>query len=229
MPDWEHPDTVAFFRARDPDVGVMRFIDSGGLRPGAHVLDLGCAAGRNAVFLAERGFPGVAVDASAAMVATTRERLAPFAATAPWRVLQRPMSELDDLEAGSFALLLALGVLQNAPNEAMFTRTLAHLARLATDDAHLFVQNFGPDSRPHGEPLRRVDGTRHVWTGFSADDPDLRYTLPDPAALDGLVAHHGFLSATPTRVVRKSVKGGERSTIIADYRRPKPRRASLRP
>lgn len=219
MPDWEHPDTVAFFRARDPDVGLLQLVESGALRRGARVLDLGCAAGRNAAFLAERGFPGVAVDASAAMAAATRERLAPFAATAPWQVLQRPMHELDDLAAGSFALLLALGVLQNAPSETVFTRILAHLARLAERDARLFVQNFGPDSQPHGEPLRRVDETHHVWTGFSADDPDQRYTLPDPEALDALVARYGFTTARPTRVVWKTVKGGVRNTIIADYRK----------
>lgn len=219
MPDWEHPDTVAFFRARDPDVGLVQLIESGALRRGARVLDLGCAAGRNAAFLAERGFQGVAVDASAAMAAATQERLAAFAANAPWQVLKRPMHELDDLPAGSFALLLALGVLQNAPSDTVFTHILAHLARLAERDAHLFVQNFGPDSRPHGEPLRRVDGTHHVWTGFSAENPDQRYTLPDPEALDALVGRHGFTPARPTRVVWKSLEGGGRSTIIGDYRR----------
>jgi SAM-dependent methyltransferase len=163
VPDWEYPDTVVFFREREPDVGLVGLVESGALPAGARALDLGCAAGRNAVYLAERGVPAVAVDTSAAMVATTSARLASFARSAPWRVLRRSMSSLDDQTTGPFALLLALDVLQNAPNEVVFWRALSHLARLAAPDARLMLQNFGPDSRPRGEPLRRVDATRHVW------------------------------------------------------------------
>ena len=219
MPDWEHPDTVAFFRERDPDVRLTEMIVSGAVRPATPVLDVGCAAGRNAVYLAERGFPGVAVDASAAMAAATRERLAPFAASAPWTVLHRPMTDLDDLADASFGLVLALGVLQNAPDDATFARALDHLVRLARPGARLLIQNFGPDSLPHGEPLRHVPGSRHTWSGFDPDDATHTYSLPDPDALDAMLAERGCPSVAPTRVVWKSMKAGRRTTIIGDYRK----------
>jgi SAM-dependent methyltransferase len=219
VPDWEHPDTVAFFRARDPDVRLTEMIVSGAVRPPAPVLDLGCAAGRNAVFLAERGFPGVAVDASAAMVATTRDRLTPFAASTPWTVLHRSMTELDDLADASFGLVLALGVLQNAPDDATFARALDELVRVARPGARLLIQNFGPDSLPHGVPLRRVRGERHAWSGFDPDDATHAYTLPDMDALDGMLAERGCASVVPTRVAWKTMKAGRRTTIIGDYRK----------
>ena len=219
MPDWEHPDTVAFFRDRDPDVRLTEIVESGAVRPPAPVLDLGCAAGRNAVYLAERGFPGVALDASAAMASATRERLAPFSASAPWTVLHRRMTELDDLADASFGLVLALGVLQNAPDDASFSRALDHLVRLARPGARLLIQNFGPDSLPHGVPLRAVPGSRYVWSGFDPDDDARAYTLPDPDALDAMLTARGCELVAPTRVVWKEMKGGRRTTIIGDYRK----------
>ncbi len=222
VPDWEHPDTVAFFREREADVRLTEIVDSGAVRPPTSVLDVGCAAGRNAVYLAERGFPGVAVDASAAMVAATRERLAAYAADAPWRVLHRGMTELGDLADASFGLVLALGVLQNAPDDATFALALDHLARLACPGARVLIQNFGPDSLPHGEPLRRVPGSAHVWRGFDQVDASRGYTLPDPDALDALVTERGMELVAPTRVVWKEMKGGRRTTIIGDYRKRSP-------
>ena len=217
MPDWEHPDTVAFFRERDPDVRLTELIVSGALRPATPVLDVGCAAGRNVVHLAERGFPGVAVDASAAMVAATRERLAPYGASAPWTVLHRRMTDLDDLADGSFGLVLALGVLHNAPDDATFARALDQLVRLAWPGARVMIQNFGPDSRPHGVPLRRVPGSRHAWHGFEPDDAAHAYTLPDAAELDAMLAERGCAPALPTRVASKPMKAGRRTTIVGEY------------
>ncbi len=219
VPDWEHPDTVAFFRDREADRRLTEIVDSGAVRPPTPALDVGCAAGRNAVYLAEHGFPGVAVDASAAMAAATRERLEPFAASAPWTVLHRPMTELDDLTDASFGLVLALGVLQNAPDDVTFALVLDHLARLARPGARVLIQNFGPDSLPHGEPLQRVPGSAHVWSGFDQADASRAYTLPGPDALDALVTERGMDLVAPTRVVWKEMKGGRRTTIIGDYRK----------
>lgn len=219
MPNWNDPDTVAFFRDRDPDTRLVKLLETRAVPAGTRVLDLGCAAGRNAVHLAAHGYPGVAIDVSAAMVQATRARLEAFAGTAPWHVLRRPMDDLDDLEEGRFGLLLALGVLQNAVSDDELERVLAHLARRAAPGARLLVANFGPDSRPLGTPLRHVPGTRHVWTGFNADDPERRLTLPDAEALDALASAHGFEPATPTSTVQKPTEAGMRTTINADYRR----------
>ena len=219
MPDWNDPDTVAFFRDRDPDARLVQLLETDAVPAGTHVLDLGCAAGRNAVHLAAHAYPGVAIDVSTAMVEATRARLEVFTATAPWRVLRRPMDDVGDLGDGRFGLILALGVLQNAASDDELERVLAQLARVAAPGARFLVANFGPDSRPLGTPLRHVHGTRHVWTGFNADDPARRLTLPDAAGLDALASAHGFEPVTPTSTVQKPTEAGMRTTINADYRR----------
>ncbi|MFD8595494.1 class I SAM-dependent methyltransferase [Kitasatospora sp. NPDC059646] len=65
---------VPFFAAK-PDESLAAQVDAGLIGPG-RALDLGCGPGRNAVFLAERGFEVDAVDLSPAAVAWTRERAA---------------------------------------------------------------------------------------------------------------------------------------------------------
>jgi len=219
MPDWNHPDTVAFFRGREPDVRLSELVAEGLIPLGANVLDLGCAAGRNAVLLAAHGFSGVAIDGSEAMVTATRERLAPFRDSAPWRVLQRQLHDLADLPDASFGLVLALGILQNASSDAMFMTAVDHLTRVCAPQGRLLVQNFGPDSQPHGRPLERVSGSEHVWRGFSSEQSDLAYTLPDAAALDAMFSVRGFAPGRPTRVVWKALPNGRRNTIVAEYLR----------
>src|SRR5215831_233174 len=75
---WESPESVERFAARQPDVRLGELIREYSNPSKVRVLDLGCAAGRNAFLLAERGFDVEAVDGSAAMVAKTRERLTPI-------------------------------------------------------------------------------------------------------------------------------------------------------
>lgn len=88
----------ARFAGRDdqpgaPDEFLVRHVD--GLRPGA-ILDLACGDGRNALFLAERGFEVCGVDVSAVGL----ERLRRFAARRGLRVstLKRDLDDLESLE-----------------------------------------------------------------------------------------------------------------------------------
>jgi SAM-dependent methyltransferase len=63
---------VPFF-ADKPDENLAGWLDLGWIRPG-RALDIGCGPGRNAVFLAGRGFEVDAVDRSPAAVAWGRDR-----------------------------------------------------------------------------------------------------------------------------------------------------------
>lgn len=63
---------VPFFAAK-PDENLAGYLDRGLAAPG-RALDLGCGPGRNAVFLAGRGFDVEAVDLSATAVAWGEER-----------------------------------------------------------------------------------------------------------------------------------------------------------
>lgn len=74
----ERDRSVPFFVDK-PDESLVGYVDRGLVRPG-RALDLGCGPGRNANYLAARGFDVDAVDLSPAAVAWAEER----ARDAPW-------------------------------------------------------------------------------------------------------------------------------------------------
>ncbi|MFD8638454.1 class I SAM-dependent methyltransferase, partial [Streptomyces sp. NPDC059656] len=63
---------VPFFVAK-PDESLVSYLDRGLVSPG-RALDLGCGPGRNALYLASRGFEVDAVDLSPTAVAWAEER-----------------------------------------------------------------------------------------------------------------------------------------------------------
>ncbi|GAA2927954.1 class I SAM-dependent methyltransferase [Kitasatospora cinereorecta] len=63
---------VPFFVAK-PDESLASYVDRGLVRPG-RALDLGCGPGRNALYLASRGFEVDAVDLSPGAIAWAEER-----------------------------------------------------------------------------------------------------------------------------------------------------------
>jgi SAM-dependent methyltransferase len=63
---------VPFFVNR-PDENLAEWLDAGLIRPG-RALELGCGAGRNATYLAGRGYQVDAVDISAEAIAWARQR-----------------------------------------------------------------------------------------------------------------------------------------------------------
>jgi SAM-dependent methyltransferase len=64
---------VPFFVAK-PDENLVAYLDRGLIPEGGRALDLGCGPGRNALFLASRGFTVDAVDLSPAAVEWATER-----------------------------------------------------------------------------------------------------------------------------------------------------------
>lgn len=207
MASWDDPDTVAFFRDRPPDHRLVALVEAGALPCGARVLDLGCAGGRNAAYLTDVDVEVLAVDASAAMVAATRERLA--AALGPVEAARRVrlgrVDALGDLPDAAFDLVLALGVLQHAGGEAAFDAALATVARALRPGGAVLVAHFAPSSRPGGRQLTRVVGTTHTFVGWGGGDDAAPMVLHEPDALDAAFARHGLLPAEPTvRVERRT-------------------------
>lgn len=214
-PFWDRPEIVERFTHRDPDHrlrGLMEQVD----QPSAfRVLDLGCAAGRNTVYLAEKGVDVQALDPSEAMLERTRERLGAVLGPeeARSRVRRGVMTDLGAYEDDSFDLVVALGVLHTARSEEEWDGGLREIARVLRPGGRVLVSDFSPDSRPEGEPLPLVDGSPHArrWR----DDRPM--VLMDAREHDASFERHGFAPASQTETVRVPLEEGFRITVNAMY------------
>lgn len=214
---WERPEVVQRFSSREPDQRLTAWLAQ--RQPTRlRALDVGCAAGRNTVHLAEAGADVWALDGSAAMVEAARAALARRLGydEAARRVLRGSMDDLGAFDDGSFHLVVALGTLQNARSGAEWERALAEVARVLAPGGTCLVATFAPDSRPHGETLEPVPGEPHVFRGFGG--PHDRITLLSAAELDRAFARLGLEPAEPTRTVHVPTRRGHRTTVNALYR-----------
>jgi SAM-dependent methyltransferase len=218
---WDRPEMAARMGDRPADGRMVALLEQHA--EVRRVLDVGCAGGRNADWLAERGYDLWAFDAAATMVDATRDRVAVHLgrSEAQRRVRQ---AEVEDDAAwapdgrSAFDLILVLGVLQDLPDEDGFRAALRHLAGALAPGGRVLVANFGPDSRPEGTPLAPVPGAAHAYLGFAKGGR--RMTLPDPATLDRWFADVGLRPEVATTVAERPTEAGTRTTINARYRAP---------
>jgi len=217
VPFWETREAVERFAARDPDVRLCSLLDEYPEPGRVRVLDLGCAAGRNTVVLAERGFDVVAVDSSQAMSERTRQRVAGIlgGSEAERRVLVGSMSELGFLAAGAVDLVVALGVLHLAGSRIEWQQAVSEISRVLRDGGILLCAVWSPRSRPAGQPLQAVSDEDHVYLGFHAG----RHYLLEADELDLEMARHGLVAAGAPEVVEVETERGMRVTINGQYRR----------
>lgn len=216
-PFWERSEVVERFTSRSPDERLLELLESYPEPGQVRVLDIGCAAGRNTVVLAERGFDVFAMDRSAAMVARTRERVAAVLGTeeAGRRVVTGEMDDLGALEDGSVDLVVALGLLHQAESENVWKGAIREMSRCLAPGGRLLVAVWSPRSRPHGESVREVPGQRHVYEGYHSGT----HYLVEAPELDSAMAAAGLAPARPTEEVRVDTEDGWRVTLNALYRR----------
>ncbi len=214
---WERSEQVERFAGREPDLRLLRLIESYDDPATTRVLDLGCAGGRNTVVLAQHGFDVHALDSSAAMVERTRSRVAAVLgrAAARRRVRVGRMERLDDFESGSFHLVVALGVYHSATCREEWDRALSETARVLVPGGLALVASFSPRSDPGGEGLRRVPGAPHVYEGFEAG----RLFLLEAEELDAEMARHGLLPVVASETVETPTESGQRVTVNGLYRK----------
>jgi SAM-dependent methyltransferase len=212
---WDSPENVARFAAREPDVRLAGLIREYTEPTAVRVLDLGCAAGRNAVLLAEKGFDVEALDSSAAMVAKTRERLAPLlgAAEAARRVRVGRMDDLGWAADESFQLVVALGVYHCAQSRAEWDRALAESARVLARGGSLLVSVFTPETDLTGRGIAAVAGEPNVYEGFESGWS----VLVDAPTLDAELARHDLSPVVPTQIARPKVEVGRRVSANGLY------------
>lgn len=216
--EWEDPEQVAKFADKAPDKRLAALLETVPEPERVRVLDLGCAGGRNAELLAARGFDLHALDLSAAMVARTRARLALVLASeeeASRRVVQGEMRDLSRYADGRFDLVVAIGVLHTAQDEAEWHEALGEVARVLTEGGRLLVSNFAPGTGAPGAPLPRVPGTVFVHEGFGEG----RMCLRTARELDADFARLGLHPDVPTEVIEREEGDRRRVTVNALYRK----------
>lgn len=216
-PFWDRPDIVERFTDRDPDHRLQRLMDEVEDPSTFRVLDLGCAAGRNTVYLAEMGVDVQAVDTSEAMLTRTRERLHAVLESdeVERRVRCGVMTDLAAYDADVFDLVIALGVLHTAGSVEEWNGALSEIARVLRPGGRALVSNFAPDSRPEGEPLPPVDGSPHAYR-WRDDRP---MVLMDATEHDASFRRHGFAPVRDTETVHVPLEDGFRITVNAMYER----------
>ena len=217
LPFWEQPENVQRFAARDPDHRLVEILEETTSTEDLHALDLGCAGGRNTVFMVERGCSVWAVDTSRAMVERTREALIPFVgeAKASARVVRESMTDLSRFADGLFDLVVALGIYHNARSRDEWEASLSETSRVLASEGRLLVAVFTPDTDLTGEGVTPVPGEPLVYDGF----PSGRAVLVDSATLDREMARYDFVLAAPSEVVTTPRDVGQRVTINALYRK----------
>jgi SAM-dependent methyltransferase len=217
-PFWEDPEKVEEFAAKPPDHRLRALIEAEAEPRRLRALDVGCAGGRNAVFLAEHGVDVVATDSAAAMVERTRQRLAALVGpgVAAEKVIRATMDAMPWAADGSFDLVVALGIYHNARSAEEWHAALAETARVLKPGGRVLVSVFTPETDLDGEGHTPVAGVAHL---FERPGGRLMYMVDSPT-LDRDVAGHGLEPLEPSVLAEGRVEVGRRVSVNALYRKP---------
>jgi SAM-dependent methyltransferase len=209
---WSDPDRVREFAARDPDHRLQAWMAEVPDPRSVRVLDLGCAGGRNTVYLAGLGAEVEALDATEAMVAATREGLARHLGldTAISRVQVGAMDDLSRYPHARFDLVVALGIYQLARDEDELRRALAETRRVVRPGGEVLSSVFGPGTRFPGRELIPVPGHSYQHLDPAKDT----LCLLGEHALDEEMARVGLRPVVPTFTVVR--EGEEARRVVAN-------------
>ncbi len=214
---WERAESVEKFANRDPDLRLMKLLDRVTDPASMRVLDLGCAAGRNTVELAEREFDFQALDGSRAMIERTMARVTALLGE-PEAGRRVHLGRMDDLSAfadAAFDLVVALGIFHCASSRVEWDRAMAESVRVLAPEGRLLISVFTPETDLEGKGIRQIPGEPHVYSGFSSG----RTFLVDAPTLDTELARRGLDPAVPTKTVRVEMERGRRVVVNALYKK----------
>ena len=158
---WSTPATVAGFATASPN---LTLIDHAAAQLGrthsAHLLDIGCGAGRNAVPLARMGWNVAGTDLSRPMLQAAAAREGGHRL----HLVNAPMHALP-IRGAAIDFIVAHGIWNLARSGGEFRQAVSEAARVAKPGAALFVFTFSRNTLPAtAEP---VDGETFVFTQFS--------------------------------------------------------------
>lgn len=211
---WEQAEIVERFAHRDPDHRLRALMEERRIRP-ARALDIGCAGGRNTLFLAWHRVEVHAIDASHAMLEETRSQLGRLLGeeVARERVQAGRMDNLSRFSDASFDLVVSLGVLHQAESWPEWERAVDEAARVLRPGGLLLLNEFAPGTDLTGEGMTPVDGEPHVFEGFH----DGRGVLLQADTIDAELARRGLMPDEPTETVIVKMDAGQRVSVNGLY------------
>ncbi|WP_042428274.1 class I SAM-dependent methyltransferase [Streptacidiphilus anmyonensis] len=168
---------VPFFVAK-PDENLAAYLDQGLIAPG-RALDLGCGAGRNALYLAARGFEVDAVDLSPVAVAWAEDRAREAGVGIRFRwgdAFALPAAEL----TGPYDLVVDSGCFHHLPPHRRVSY-LALLDRVLARGGHLALTSFAAGEGGMGSQRSDADlyRERDLEGGLAYTPDSLRSIFSD--------------------------------------------------
>lgn len=160
------------------------------------VLDIGCGAGRHALYLQEKGLDVTGIDSSPGAIKVCRLR-------GVKKALVRPISDVDKFKAGSFDTVLMLG-----NNFGLFgsaagaERLLNKLSRITSSDAIIIAGTRDPHITTNADHLRyqrlnkkrgRLPGQIRLRVRFGKITGEwMDYLLASPREMETLLKGSGW-------------------------------------
>jgi SAM-dependent methyltransferase len=214
---WEQPEVVQSFAARGPDVRLAQLLARDGAAGYRRALDIGCAGGRNTVYLAQCGIEVHAVDAAHAMIAETRRRLSGImgAAAAAERVRLGRMDDLGRHPDTHFDLVLALGIWHSAADWSEWRRAVAEAVRVLVPGGRLLLSHFTPATDLTGAGICPVAGEPHTYEGYDSG----RAVLLELAEIEPELRGFGLKPVRPLEVLATEKDGGRRVSVTGELER----------
>ncbi|MFE7464664.1 class I SAM-dependent methyltransferase [Streptomyces sp. NPDC057499] len=168
---------VAFFGAK-PDENLAAYLDQGLVTPG-RALDLGCGAGRNALYLASHGFEVDAIDLSPVAVAWAEDRAHEGGVDARFLcgdAFALPAAKL----SGPYDLVVDSGCFHHLPPHRRVSY-LALLDRVLAPGGHLALTCFAAGEMGMGSELADADlyRARELQGGLAYTPESLRWIFSD--------------------------------------------------
>jgi len=166
------------------DIYLFDQLLRGRIAPGMTVLDAGCGAGRNLVYLLRSGFDVLAADEDPSAIGEVRRLAARLArALSPENFRCEPIESMS-FDAASADVVLSSAVLHFARDEAHFNAMLEGSWRMLRPGGLWFCRlasSIGMEER-----VRRIDGRRHrLPDGSERYLVDEAYLMEKTRALGG--------------------------------------------
>jgi SAM-dependent methyltransferase len=160
---------VPFFVAK-PDESLVSYVDRGLLTPG-RALDVGCGPGRNALYLASRGFEVDAVDLSPGAIAWAEERAREAGADIRFRCGD---VFAEEAPSGPYDLVHDSGCFHHLPPHRRISY-LALVERVLAPGGHLALSCFASGAMGSELPDAELYGVRGLQGGLAFTPEALRW------------------------------------------------------